>query len=106
WVEKLSRNREIASGIQAGTVKFLHVDLGPTGDWGYPTDISTAAKWPEYSLSAWRTLNAHSIDTVLIDGRFRVACALNAIFRCRQDTDKENHDSCDDITYHFDLTIQ
>jgi protein O-GlcNAc transferase len=53
------------------TVK--HCDIGPTKEFGYPTDDTKRAQWPEYAEQWLQT--PLSPDVVLIDGRFRVACA-------------------------------
>ena len=62
-----------------------HVDLGPTGAWGRPTDASCAARWPLYPVAPWMLVEQHgpSPDLILIDGRFRVASFLVALCRAR-----------------------
>ena len=52
------------------------VDIGPTGDWGYPL-TEQKDKFPLYSQSILE--HAQSFDLILIDGRFRVACIMTAI---------------------------
>ncbi|MFC7776985.1 hypothetical protein ACFQW4_07900 [Pantoea sp. GCM10028869] len=54
-----------------------YVDIGPTKEWGYPVDNSHQDKFPLYS----EAINQHAqgFDFILVDGRFRVACTLNAI---------------------------
>ncbi|MDV2856432.1 tetratricopeptide repeat protein [Oceanimonas sp. CAM02] len=52
------------------------VDIGPTGDWGYPLTEQND-KFPLYSQSILE--HAQSFDLILIDGRFRVACVMTAI---------------------------
>lgn len=47
-------------------------------NWGYPIDDSDKSNWPSYS-NIVKILNEHllaKLDLILIDGRFRVACAL------------------------------
>ena len=58
----------------------LAADIGPTGAWGSPIDESGIQRWPDYSASVWRRLTEKNWkpDLVLIDGRFRVACFLQA----------------------------
>jgi protein O-GlcNAc transferase len=57
--------------------KFEHIDLGPTHSYGYPTDEARKNLWPTYSQAI---NNAEDIpEVVLIDGRFRIACALATI---------------------------
>lgn len=54
------------------------VNIGPTREWGIPTDASAAAEWPLYCHAPWPQLLAAGVspDVILIDGRFRVASFL------------------------------
>jgi hypothetical protein len=58
------------------------VDIGVTGFWGIPSFRSKTptrlAKWRAYPETGWQILDAQGLkaDTILVDGRFRVACAL------------------------------
>lgn len=54
---------------------ILFADIGPTKEWGYP--INKAYNWANY-CNMWDK-RCIEPDTVLIDGRFRVACALKII---------------------------
>lgn len=63
--------------VQAAGVELVHVDIGPTGKWGFPVGFDHATRWPDYP----RALGDRTPDTVLVDGRFRVACAMNALAR-------------------------
>ncbi|EEW26362.1 hypothetical protein [Rhodobacter ferrooxidans] len=61
---------------------FLHhADIGPTKEWGHPVDEAQFRRWPGYALSVWDRPDFRHPDTVLIDGRFRMACLLTAAFR-------------------------
>lgn len=51
-------------------------DIGPVEEWGRPEDDSGWAGYPDYALGIWREEWFVQPDTVLIDGRFRVACFL------------------------------
>ena len=63
WINKIKK--DISSN-------FIYIDIGPVGDWGMP--LITDARFPDYSL-AFRE-RYEDTDLILIDGRFRVACAL------------------------------
>ncbi|OXY83264.1 tetratricopeptide repeat protein [Oceanimonas doudoroffii] len=52
------------------------VDIGPTGDWGYPL-TEQKDKFPLYSQAILSHNKA--FDFILIDGRFRVACVMTTI---------------------------
>lgn len=53
------------------------VNIGPTGEWGYPLSMAHGESFPDYS----RAIYQHDIpfDLILVDGRFRVACTITAI---------------------------
>ena len=53
-----------------------HVDIGPVGKWGRPSDTSAWKQYPDYARAIWEQDFFVQPDTVLIDGRFRVACFL------------------------------
>jgi hypothetical protein len=55
-----------------------HVEIGPTSEWGVPSDLSKANLWPSYSIKPWEEFRKESIkpDLILVDGRFRVSCFL------------------------------
>lgn len=60
--------------------QILHVDIGPTGDWGHPTDDSRARQWPDYALKVWDLPDFPHPDVVLVDGRFRLGCFLTVAY--------------------------
>lgn len=80
----------------------FHADIGPVGEWGYPTDEDRIRDWPRYHTQIWRGLNG-SPDAVLIDGRFRVACLLQSIIHCKPDCIFLFHDFRDRPHYHVVL---
>ena len=79
-VERRCRTQD--SSETRHSMAFLHADIGPTGPWGKPVmpRIRRRDAWRKYPLTPWRTLGeAFRADLVLVDGRFRVACALAVI---------------------------
>jgi len=73
-----------------------HVSLGPSGKWGHPVfTFNTPAykkRRDEYVSVLWDKLRAESGDNVqpdliLIDGRFRVACALYSLMQLPQESE-------------------
>ena len=58
---------------------FIHADIGPTGTWGKPLlpSIPRPNRWKSYPYAPWAKLGKDfRSDLILVDGRFRVACAL------------------------------
>jgi hypothetical protein len=83
WIEKCRRRPEIAAAAAAGRLHFRHVDLGRTGRFGYPIGRAAARRWPDYCLGVWENFPPDAPpDLVLVDGRFRLACATQALLRC------------------------
>jgi hypothetical protein len=63
-----------------------YIDIGKTGDWGFPLDSERARHWPDYARSIWMHAAFQSPDLILIDGRFRVSCFLASVACCTTET--------------------
>ncbi|HVU34926.1 MAG TPA: hypothetical protein VHE61_15945 [Opitutaceae bacterium] len=68
--------------LRSGRLRFLLPDIGPTGEWGYPRDARKAHLWPNYALCPY--MHGYTPTIVLVDGRFRVACAIVAALEAPQ----------------------
>jgi GT2 family glycosyltransferase len=81
WVRKVMEQPAVAAAIRAGRASLLHADLGPLGEWGFPSDESRIAKWPDYIRLAWMEWEAKQQrpGLVFVDGRFRLACCLSVL---------------------------
>ena len=62
-------------------VELIHVDIGPTGNWGFPTSEANWRGYPKYPVAGWKHCLFYGLtpDIVLIDGRFRVGCFLASL---------------------------
>jgi hypothetical protein len=80
--------------------ELVFTDIGPTGEWGYPTDASTKARWPDYHSAIWAIPGSASADLYLIDGRFRVACFAQTVLHCRLNAIIGIHDFSSRPNYH------
>jgi hypothetical protein len=80
--------------------RLVFVDIGPTGAWGAPADASCKSRWERYSLDLWEIEGTEDSDVVLVDGRFRVACFVESLLRCRPDTVVLFHDFGNRPHYH------
>lgn len=82
--------RSVARRLSAGTrVTMLPVDIGLTGFWGLPIfRTPTPARlraWRSYVDAPFRDPSARPFpDFVLVDGRFRRACALKAVHEAQR----------------------
>lgn len=75
-------SRAVSSRLSTGCVEQIVVDLGLTGPWGSPV-FDTPSKAARY-VSAPFGRSAFP-DFILVDGRYRVACALECgrqAFKC------------------------
>lgn len=79
WLEKMQA--WFASNPAKAEVTLHHGNIGKTRDWGFPVDHKALARWAGYPVSVWDRPDFQHPDVVLIDGRFRLACALTVLFR-------------------------
>ena len=67
-----------------GKVEVIHADIGPTKEWGHPVDHAAWRSFAGYPLAVWDRKGFEQPDVVLVDGRFRVGCALATAFRTKK----------------------
>src|SRR5690606_9419063 len=78
WIGFIKKYRAIKDNL--GKRLHIHyVDIGPTKYWGFPVDDTQRNKFPNFSSQIFSDKNLEKFDLVLIDGRFRVACALQTV---------------------------
>ena len=72
--------------------KLRYIDINADShNWGHPKDHSKIDDWPKYSSALLKIRNFFP-DLILVDGRFRVACALKSISRMKKDSYLMIHD--------------
>ncbi|MEO8242968.1 MAG: hypothetical protein ABI832_11675 [bacterium] len=79
WLAKMQG--WFAANPPRAALQLHYADIGPTKDWGFPVDARRIARWSSYPVSVWDRDDFSHPDVVLIDGRFRLACALTVLFR-------------------------
>lgn len=97
WVDKLfavdsdsyfmkAVQKKLDQQPRKATCRLIYADIGRTGPWGRPIKRKyepgrEPASWRAYPELPWTALAEENIrpDTILIDGRFRVACALASL---------------------------
>lgn len=98
WASHIRKHPEITAAEETARLTLRCIDIGPVTTPGYPTDWASAPKWSNYYTSIWK--DAKDPELVLIDGRFRVACALSAFRHCSSDVHILIHDFWDRPQYH------
>ena len=83
FLQAVKKKIESSGYACKGTQVLRHADIGLTKEWGQPLFQqrikSRLKKWATYSDFPIRGINSFLPDLILIDGRFRVACALKTI---------------------------
>jgi len=90
WLDKVKTYAPVQAMLAGGAAKLVHVDLGRIGRWGKPTNLLTTPSWPRYARQPWA--DGYSPDLVLIDGRFRVSCVMQALWHGKAGTKIAVHD--------------
>jgi len=93
---------------------MIHVDIdAPRNKYGYPGEKSKYEDWIKYSRAFTYLDDAvkKEVDLILIDGRFRVACALNLFDQIENDTTIIFDDFLNRKNYHivleyYDITMK
>ncbi|WP_086641262.1 glycosyltransferase family 2 protein [Acetobacter tropicalis] len=98
WVENLEK--VIAQNYPKANVLLQYVDIGDTGEWGFPMDESQWRNWHNYPLSIWSHSRFKMPDLVLIDGRFRVGCFMATLLSCKKPVTVLWDDYKDRSSYH------
>ena len=78
WIHAVRSHPDIAIRVASGDYEIFHADIGETAHWGYPRDKSKQHDFDQYYSAIWNRM-PEAPDLILIDGRFRVACALETI---------------------------
>jgi len=99
--EWLSRVEAACTAMPAAArPKLVFADIGPIGAWGTPVGESHRERWPDYAKCIWSVEGASQADLFLVDGRFRVSCAVETLLRCRADAILLIHDFAHRTRYH------
>lgn len=73
-------------------IHLLNPKIGLTRQWGFPVmAVPTPARisrWTSYPRAPWKVFESRGVrpDTILIDGRFRIACMLESLLHVDQST--------------------
>lgn len=103
WSKQMLSYYIIKKAILKKRLLIHIVDIGKITSWGYPEDASNQENFPAYSKEVFSKIEIDSVDTVFIDGRFRVACILKSIENLNQDIVIMVHDFWQRTDYHIVL---
>ena len=98
WMKRMREKQGsvIQSALHQGQLSYELTDIGPTGHLGFPTTFNpgnrTFRKGVEQNLVSLSRFNMR-YDVVFIDGRFRVACAIEALRWIHNNSTVMLHDS-------------
>jgi hypothetical protein len=101
WLTEIEAEPIVRDAISTGRISLNYVNVGPTGEWGFPLDQECRHLWPRYSEVPW--IRRSDFDLIFVDGRFRVACVLHAVLRAQPDALIVVHDFWDRPHYHVVL---
>jgi len=101
WLRKVEAHPALKSASATGRVSLNYVNIGPTKKWGKPLNENCRHNWPLYSSLPWSTQSDY--DLIFVDGRFRVACILNAVLKAHRDALIMVHDFWNRPHYHVVL---
>lgn len=101
WIEEMRSYARLRLA-ESRRLRIVLVDIGPTGPWGHPRSAESHDGFADYSSSVFRSIDGKLIDVALVDGRFRVACALRTILECHENSGFRMliHDFWDRPQYH------
>jgi hypothetical protein len=75
--------------VRPATLALLPISIGLTGKWGRPifrtVTRARAKRWARYPRAPWDWIARNNVahpDTILVDGRFRVACVMASVLYC------------------------
>lgn len=80
WVEKA----QLASHQAQSKITVKHIDMGPTIAWGRPEGYEKISNVWSYSSAPF--FDGYQPDLILVDGRFRVHCFLEALLHAKRGT--------------------
>ena len=84
WVENTENK------VNNPNYKFNFVNIGDVIAWGRPKDTVPKNSWLKYSMIVQK--EQEPFDVYLVDGRFRMACALQALLHGRSNSFVMIHD--------------
>lgn len=102
WINYL-RKWKIINENENKRLFFNYIDIGNVGEWGIPLEKDKEFLYENYSKYIFNIKK--DFDLVFIDGRFRIACVLQVLLNCQNNTKIIIHDFNDRPNYHSILNF-
>ncbi len=99
WNREIASDMDVKQSIADERIIPQLIDIGKTGSWGYPLNEEKKQNWPLYANEPYRL--GIQYDLVLIDGRFRIACTLQACLNADPSVKILIHDYFSRPHYHI-----
>jgi hypothetical protein len=79
------KNVRAAIGSSSSTLLLERCDIGTVGEWGFPDNTDRIKDFWRYMVTPWEKAKRENAmpDTILIDGRFRVASFLYSLISAK-----------------------
>lgn len=103
WINNLKSNYLINKSVENGRLHLQYIDIGNVEEWGFPINDDKIEDFYKYSSDIFNIVIKDKVDTVFIDGRFRVACTLKSIIELHNDPTIIIHDFINRNGYHIVL---
>lgn len=101
WIESLVADPFLAFFLGKGRLKIHMPDIGPIRENSCSNPAGDVSpKWLNYHNEIWELIDCSALNFILIDGRFRLACALQSIVYCEQKPLLLFHDFWNRPVYH------
>ena len=98
WIDAVCR--ECAGAGLATVPEMILADIGPVGALGFPSDPARREQWRCYHELCWTLPRASQAQFYMVDGRFRVACAMQVLLRAPAGALMAVHDFASREPYH------
>jgi hypothetical protein len=98
WIKTIKKFKNIKKD-EGNRIILEYINIGKVNKFGNPK-YKKNKKFSDYSKQIFKKYE-NDYDLVFIDGRFRVACALQVILNCRADIKILIHDFSYRPYYHF-----
>ena len=99
WVKAMAHDPFLAHFIRKKRLFLHYANIGPVRKHGLPCS-APHPYWLAYHQGIWQSIDADTLALILIDGRFRLSSACQALLRCTRRPPLLVHDFSCRPEYH------